>query len=182
MKGFVVVLLVLIFGIAQAQNFEHLAVGNEAIDFSLKTMEGREVQLSNLYEDNLVVLVVLRGFPEYQCPICSRQVGSLLAEAEGFSEAGATVLMVYPGKANNLDEHADEFTTDFDFPENFHFTTDPDYSMINKYGLRWDAPKEISYPSTFVIDNNGIIKYSKISTKHGGRAKTRDVLEVLKNL
>lgn len=73
-------------------------------------------------------------------------------------------------------------TNDFDFPEHFHFVLDPDYSMINKYGLRWDAPKETAYPSTFVIDKNGKVVYSKVSSTHGGRAAVEEVLGVLESL
>ena len=79
--------------------------------------------------------------------------------------------MVYPGPSEQMQEHAKEFSDDFNFPKNFYFTLDPEYSMINKYGLRWDAPKETAYPSTFVIGKNGEIVYSKISTTHGGRAE-----------
>lgn len=64
-------------------------------------------------------------------------------------------------------------------PDNFYFTIDPDYSMINKYGLRWNAPKETAYPSTFVIDKSGKIVFSKISKTHGGRAKIDEILEAL---
>lgn len=182
MKTTVLLIFVLISGMSFAQEFKHLEPGNTAIDFSLKTIGGEEVKLSEINKYRAVVLVILRGYPEYQCPICSRQVGSLLGESGMFDELDANLLLVYPGASQQLQEHATEFTEEFKFPENFYFVLDPDYSMINKYGLRWDAPKETAYPSTFVIDNNGKIIYSKISMKHGGRAKTNDVLEVLESL
>lgn len=182
MKRAIFLILVLISGMSFAQEFQHLDVGKSAIDFTLKSINGEEVSLSEINEDRTVVLVVLRGYPEYQCGICTRQVGSLLSKADVFSELGASLLLVYPGVSNQLQEHADEFTEDFQFPGNFYFTLDPDYSMINKYGLRWDAPKETAYPSTFVIDKSGEIVYSKISMKHGGRAKTDDIVEALNNL
>lgn len=182
MNSFVFVLFVLISGLSFSQNFEHLAVGEKAIDFSITTLQGEDIELSEIYKNQPVVLVILRGFPGYQCPICSRQVGSLLAEADKFAEKGAAVIMVYPGPSEQMQEHASEFSNDFDFPENFYFTLDPDYSVINKYGLRWDEPKETAYPSTFVINKMGEIIFSKISEKHGGRSKTDEVLEVLSEL
>jgi hypothetical protein len=51
--------------------------------------------------------------------------------------------------------------------------------MINKYGLRWDAPNETAYPSTFVISKKGEIVFSKISTTHGGRATNEEIFEAL---
>lgn len=182
MKRIILILLVLISGQAFAQNFENVAVGKNAFDFNLKTIQGNEIQLSEIFKSNPVVLVVLRGWPGYQCPICTRQVGSLVDNAGKFAEQGAVVIMVYPGPSDQLQEHAKEFTEDFKFPGNFYFTLDPDYSMINKYGLRWDATKETAYPSTFVVNKKGEIVYSKISTTHGSRANNDEILEALGKL
>ncbi len=157
-------------------------VGSKAPDFSLNTIQGKNIELHDLYQDRPLVLVVLRGWPGYQCPICTRQVGDLVANANKFAEQNAQVLMVYPGPSEQLQEHAREFSADFDFPENFYFTIDPNYLMINKYGLRWEAPKETAYPSTFVIDKNGEIVFAKISTTHGGRAEMEEILTALENL
>ena len=79
-------------------------------------------------------------------------------------------------------EHAKEFSEDFNFPQNFYFTLDPDYLMINKYGLRWDTSGETAYPSTFVINKEGIIVYSKISTSHGDRASNIEILTSLNKM
>ena len=48
--------------------------------------------------------------------------------------------------------------------------------MVNAYGLRWNAPKETAYPSTFILNNKGIVHYAKISQGHGDRSKAADVL------
>ena len=182
MKRIFVVLFVLISSQAFSQSFENLTVGKPAIDFKIETIQGNEVQLSEINKNHPVVLVVLRGWPGYQCPICSRQVGGLVADADNFAQLGAAVLMVYPGPSEQMQEHAKEFAEDFDFPENFYFTLDPDYMMINKYGLRWDETKETAYPSTFVFNKKGEIVFSKISKKHGGRADNKDIIEALNKL
>ena len=179
MKHLVLLLFIMISGNVFSQDFENLALGKRANDFVLKTIQGDNIQLSELNEKEPVVLIVLRGWVGYQCPVCSRQVGAFISEAEKLNEFGANVLFVYPGPSNELQAKADEFTEDFNLPENFYFTLDPDYSMINKYGLRWDAPKETAYPSTFVIGKNGKIVYSIISKTHRGRSKVDEVLEVL---
>lgn len=182
MKKLVLILLIFISIQAFSQSFEKVAVGKKAEDFKLKTIQGDEVQLKEILKSNAVVLVVLRGWPGYQCPLCTKQVGGLIADADEFSELKAVVVMVYPGPSADLQAHAKEFSEDFNFPANFRFTLDPDYSMINKYGLRWDAPKETAYPSTFVISKNGEIVYSKTSTTHGGRADNEDIFEALGKL
>jgi len=182
MKQIVVILFILISGQVFSQNFENLVVGKKAEDFKLKTIQGNEIQFSKLNKSHPMVLVVLRGWPGYQCPVCTRQVGGLIADADKFKELGAEVLMVYPGPSADLQNHAIEFSEDFNFPGNFYFTLDPDYTMINTYGLRWKAEKETAYPSTFVINTKGEIVYSKVSSSHGGRAGNTEILDALGKL
>jgi peroxiredoxin len=177
-----VFVLIMISGQLFAQSFENLSPGRIAIDFKLKTITDGEVHLSKINADHPVVLVVLRGWPGYQCPICTKQVGGLVADADRFTKSGAVVLMVYPGPSEQLQEQAKDFSEDYKFPDNFYFTLDPGYSMINKYGLRWDAPNETAYPSTFVINKKGEIVFSKISTTHGGRADNDEIFEALGKL
>lgn len=155
------------------------ALGDEAKDFELTSLGGESVKLSKLTEAGPVVLVVLRGYPGYQCPLCTRQVSDLIGKADEFKKAGAKVLFVYPGPADKLKEHAGEFVKGKDYPEHFQFVLDPDYSFTNAYNLRWDAKNETAYPSTFVLDKKSKITFAKVSKTHGDRAKTDDVLKAL---
>jgi peroxiredoxin len=157
-------------------------VGDKAPDFTLKTLDDQTVRLSDLTATGKVVLVVLRGWPGYQCPLCTRQVQDYIASASGFASAKARVVMVYPGPADDLKAHATEFLKNKQWPKEFIYLTDPAYSMVNAYGLRWDAPSETAYPSTFILDRKGSIRFAKISRSHGDRTKAADVLEEVKRL
>ena len=65
-------------------------------------------------------------------------------------------------------------------PENFQILLDPDYIVTNRYGLRWDAPRETAYSSTFVIDGQLDPSGSPGSARtHGGRANAAEILEAL---
>ena len=171
-------LSILVFSVEE----EKVKMGDKAFNFSLKTIQGDKISLKDLYREKPVVLVVLRGWPGYQCPICTRQVGDLVAEADNFTKHGATVLMVYPGPSEDLQKHAKEFSQDFQFPENFYFTLDPSYIMVNKYGLRWNEPKETAYPSTYVIDKKGKVVFVKVSNSHGGRSTPEEIFGALDKL
>ncbi len=179
MRQFILFITILFSVHGFSQSFEKVKIGEKAPDFKLNTIHGDEIQLSERNKGNSVVLVVLRGWPGYQCPICTRQVGGLMAEAEKFSKLNSIVIMVYPGPNAELQKHAKDFSEDFDFPKNFYFVVDPDYSMVNKYGLRWDAPNETAYPSTFVINKEGKIVFSKVSTTHGGRSSNEEIIKAL---
>lgn len=154
-------------------------VGDKAPDFTLNTLDRNPLQLSKTLADGPVVLIVLRGWPGYQCPICTRQVGELITHADDLKAAGANLILVYPGPADLLLDHAREFVSDENLPKNFSFVIDPDYKFTFSYGLRWDALKETAYPSTFVIDPQGIVRFAKVSKSHGDRADIAEVINVL---
>jgi peroxiredoxin len=155
------------------------AVGEKAPDFTLATIEGKTVGLSELTSKGPVVLIVLRGYPGYQCPFCSRQAQDFIQNSRAFAEADAQVVMVYPGPPRDLGLRAKEFMADKTLPNNFHLLLDPGYTFTNVYGLRWDAPRETAYPSAFLIDRNGVLIYSKVVRAHGGRATAAEILDAL---
>jgi len=154
------------------------AVGEKAPNFALTSTKGTTVRLSEA-TTGPVVLVVLRGFPGYQCPNCNRQVQDFIQSAPAFAEAGARVIFVYPGPPDQLAAKAQEFLKDRTLPDHFDMLLDPDYGFTKAYGLRWNASKETAYPSTFLIDPQGIVFFSKVVKSHGGRATAAEVLSAL---
>lgn len=158
------------------------AVGQPAPDFELPSLTGEPVRLSRLTSQGPVVLVVLRGYPGYQCPLCRIQFADLLKHAQAFADAGSRVVFVYPGPAEGLADHAREFVGKSVLPEHFFLVTDPDYQFTETFHLRWNAPHETAYPSSFVVGREGTVRFALVSKTHGGRAKTSDLLATLKML
>jgi peroxiredoxin Q/BCP len=154
-------------------------VGGQAPNFTLSTLDDRTVELKTLVQAQPVVLVVLRGWPGYQCPLCARQVQDFVAKAAEFKQRGARVVMVYPGPAEQLQARAGEFLQDKHWPADFVFLVDPDYRFTNAYGLRWEAKKETAYPSTFVIERGGKIRFAHVSKTHGDRLSAAKALAEL---
>ena len=158
--------------------------GHVAPDFELETLDGQTVKLTSLAASNPVVLVVLRGWPGYQCPICDRQVQDFIGKADEFAEAKAKMLFVYPGPAEDLKAHAREFAEwkGKQWPDSFLLALDPGYAMVNAYKLRWDEPRETAYPATFVIDSKRVVRWVDVSRTHGGRTEASQVLNKVKTL
>lgn len=154
-------------------------VGEKAPEFLLVSLDGTTVRLSDEIARGPVVLVVLRGWPGYQCPFCTRQFGDYLANASNFEKNSARVLFLYPGPADGLKEHARAFMASRELPAPFRILLDPDYSFTEAYGLRWDAPGETAYPSTFVVDRHGTVTFAQSSRGHGERVPAAAVLRVL---
>jgi thioredoxin-dependent peroxiredoxin len=150
------------------------AVGEKAPDFTLNNLDGKPVKLSDKTAKGQVVLIVLRGYPGYQCPLCNRQVKEFASKAAEFE--GKQILLIYPGPAAK----AAEFVMDKNLPANIELLIDPDYTFTNQYGLRWDAPQETAFPSTFLLDSKRMVFFSKISKTHGGRTTVPEVLSELK--
>lgn len=126
--------------------------GEKAPDFALSTVAGKSIRLSEVIPTGPVVLVVLRGYPGYQCPFCSRQAQDFIQKSQAFADAGARVVGML---------------------------LDPGYEFTKLYGLRWDAPNETAYPSTFLIDRQGVVFFSKIVKQHGGRTTAAEILDAL---
>src|ERR1700753_260320 len=61
------------------------AVGAKAPDFTLSTPSGKAVRMSSEQRGQRLVLVVLRGYPGYQCPYCVRQVHDFVGHASDFA-------------------------------------------------------------------------------------------------
>ena len=155
-------------------------VGQAAPDFTLSTLDDKPVSLAAALKEGPAVVVVLRGWPGYQCPICTKQVGDLIVRNAEFRAEQARVILVYPGPAEDLKAHAAEFAIDESLPSNFSFVLDPGYAFTNAWHLRWDAAGETAYPSSFVIDKSGIVRYAKVSRSHGGRASPAEIVNAVK--
>jgi peroxiredoxin len=155
------------------------SVGDKAPDFTLSTLKDEPVKLRTLLTEGPVVLVVLRGFPGYQCPLCNAQAGQFLGKSQKFADAKVRLVFVYPGPSDALKEHAAEFIRGKTLPENAYLLLDPAYKFTSAYRLRWDAQNETAYPSTFVIGSDQKVLFAKVSKTHGDRASAEDVLKSL---
>jgi peroxiredoxin Q/BCP len=153
------------------------STGSTAPDFTLATPTGDSISLSSQTDARTTVLVFLRGFPGYQCPYCQRQVHDFVEHASDFAAKQVTVLLVYPGPPAELDERAKEFLAKQSaMPPSIKLVIDPDYKVTNLYGLRWDAPHETAYPSTFILDKKRKVLFQKISHSHEDRTTAQEVL------
>jgi thioredoxin-dependent peroxiredoxin len=102
--------------------------------------------------------------------------------ADKLRAAGVQVLMVYPGPADDLKSHATDFLQDKNWPKDFVFVLDPDYTFTESYGLRWSGESETAYPSTFIIDTNNKVQFAHVGQDHGDRVKSAAALKALQDI
>jgi thioredoxin-dependent peroxiredoxin len=90
---------------------------------------------------------------------------------------GLQLREVFWAKKAELDQHAKDFLAkQAELPPNIVLVTDPDYTVTNLYGLRWNAFHETAYPSTFILDKKGMVVFEKISHSHDDRLSAQDAL------
>jgi thioredoxin-dependent peroxiredoxin len=155
-------------------------VGSAAPDFTLKTPQGTSVQLSTWSRGHKSALIILRGYPGYQCPYCQKQVHDFVNHAADFAAEGVPVLLVYPGAVADLGDRAKEFlASESHLPANIVLVTDPGFKVTDLYGLRWNETGETAYPSAFLLDEHRRVFFSRISTSHGDRLSAQEALEHL---
>lgn len=151
-------------------------VGDKVADFELKSLGGETVTLKSITSDGPALVIVLRGFPGYQCPLCSRQVGDFVGRAAEFAKAKTSLVFVYPGDVDDLGVKATEFLDGKELPSSVTFLLDPGYTFTNAWDLRWNARNETAYPSTFLVSQEGVVLGAKVSKSHGGRTSAADIL------
>lgn len=158
-----------------------LKVGQKVKDFELPVVgEEGYLRLSDAYKQGPVVVVVLRGYPGYQCPICNRQVSALISRARALGREAHRVVLVYPGETAKLERRAEQFMGSRRLPKPLVMVRDEGMSMVDDWGLRWDAPRETAYPATYVIDRHGRVAWTKVSQSHAQRSSVQEILAALR--
>src|SRR3569623_2010816 len=68
-------------GVMAASAAEPPKVGDPAPVINLNTLQGSEVSLKGLPKEHPIVLILLRGWPGYQCPVWTAQVHDFVSHA-----------------------------------------------------------------------------------------------------
>ncbi len=144
--------------------------------------DGKVVSSKKFLENGPLVVIVMRGFPGYDCPACSAQLADFVKQADTFKTAGAQVMIIYPGSVQDLEAKAKGFVSKQQLADSFHLVIDKDMKIVKQLGLLWDAPKETAYPTTLVADRQGTVRFLKTSRSHGGRTKAAEVVTALEKL
>lgn len=139
--------------------------------------DGGVVDMDDFRGKNKVVLVVLRGFAREVCVYCITQTEALCDNVDAFKEQGCEVFVVYPGERNRLETFLESFQT-----VSKHMGEPPigvlydqDMELVQRMGIT----SEFAIPSTFVIDERGVIRYSYVGRDIEDRPSTEQVLKAI---
>ena len=138
---FLHVILTLMLAIQPAPG-NRLTVGSKAIDFTLKTFDGKQVTLSSLRGK-----VVLLDFWASWCPPCREELPLLDILHKTYGREDFKVLTV------NIDNHPKNAVK---FLEKYSIKLTPLWDKEKKVVSAYDVRK---MPTTILIDKNGWIRY-----------------------
>jgi peroxiredoxin len=150
----------------------------------LVTSFGEKIALKS-YLGRTVVLVFTRGFVGYVCPYCSTYTAQLSAKYGEFTKQNCEVLVVYPTKENDEDKVKqfiaacnERLKDEGDGPLSLPVFLDPGLKLVASYNLQGD----LSRPSTFVLDKQGIVRYGYVGNDKKDRPAISRVLEEVKKI
>lgn len=147
-----------------------LKEGDTAPDFTTRDAEGREVRLSDLRGQK----VVLYFYPKDDTPGCTKEACSFRDASVDYAEKGIKVL----GVSLDSESSHQAFAAKYNLP--FTLLADTDHSVSDKYGVygeqRWGDKTYMGVArKTFLIDEEGKIK--KIFDKVNVEQHSDEVLD-----
>ena len=127
------------------QPMTHIVAGNMAPGFSLKSLDGKEYSLHDLFQRGPVVA----AFFKISCPVCQFTFPFLERLYKRYGGDGVSFLGISQDDARDTRDFAKEFSVTFPM-----LLDDEDgYIVSNAYGLT-------SVPTIFLIDTEGTVKVS----------------------
>ena len=139
--------------------------------------DGNSVRLQDFHGKKHVVLVFMRGFAGFLCPYCTTQTSRLIANYEAFESRGAEVLVVYPGKREDVDtfvREAQQSATETPFP----ILLDEEFEAVTFFDIR----DQLARPSTFIIDRAGNVRFAYVGYSPNDRPSIKAMLQQLDGL
>jgi len=170
-----------------------LGVGDNAPRATVKTIEGKSVELESLYGQTPLVITFYRGG---WCPFCNRALsawGEALPEIEA---AGARWIAITPEQPSYVAETGSKIAGEPDVYSDFALRA------ASAFGIAFDVDAEtrktyegygidlaarnangewrLPHPATFVVDAEGVIRFAEVHTDYRKRTEPEDVLAVLR--
>ena len=161
---------------------ERITVGQIAPDFRLLDETGTPHQLSEYRGHKNVILVFYRG---NWCRQCAAQFGTLKDLLDANARRTNQILAVSPDDREGGRKMIERVTTESGRPPGFPLLADPEFKVINRYGVFNPNPvggHKVPHPSVFVIDRSGTVRWKYLDAEKQTRPDNADILKALAEL
>lgn len=145
---------------------------------------GKLVDLSAYTGKKTVLLVFMKGFYSHGiCVYCTRQTAELGQNAKAFNDAGAEILVVYPGGEDHINAFVKsvkeyEKSDDPRFALPFKVLLDVNQDVVR--ALKIDG--DLAHPTSFILDKDGVCRYQYVGRSLSDRPKAAALLEEVKRV
>jgi peroxiredoxin len=158
-----------------------LRPGRPLPDFRAVDENGNPVRSTEIHGTAAVLLFVRGSW----CPFCSSQVEDLTVHYKDIIDLGARLIIVTPKPLQTTRRVAKFFEVEFDF------WLDEDLSVAKQLGLllesgvpdkhRTEFGDDTVWPTSVVVDRNGIIRYTELSKFIADRPRAKTLLRELRS-
>ncbi|MCF8459639.1 MAG: peroxiredoxin family protein [Flavobacteriales bacterium] len=161
---------------------DRIKEGKQLPTIELEDYDGKKLS-SNDWKGQKRLVLFYRG---NWCPICTAQVKELTDFETKFKELGVKITLISPQSHDKSRNHAKRVGMDFDFFVDVNNSAAKTLGILQENGLpagfqvlgyENDVPK----PTTFVLDENGKVIFSDLTTNYRLRTRPEDILAALKN-
>ena len=146
-----------------------MKINEPAPDFSLPDGDGKQWRLSD-HRGNVVVLLF---YPGDETPVCTKQMCSVRDRWEDYQATGAEVVGI---SSDSVESHR-KFADHHELP--LRLLSDKDRTAATLYGARSFIPGRVAR-SVFVIDAQGILRFSEVRPLGLIRPKDDAIISVIK--
>lgn len=150
-----------------------LKVGDLAPDFSLKTANREDWQLSNLRGKKNVVLAFV---PFAFSSVCSAQLPSYEVELDRFQDLDTEIVSISMDSIHSLAAWTKSMQTSFPLLSDFY----PQGQVVDLYGVRHKAG--MPERALFAINKEGYIRFIEIQESAGMMPDNENLFEALRKL
>ncbi len=151
-------------------------------DFTAVDETGKSVSSASL-RGSPAVLLFVRGT---WCPFCSKQVANLAKYYKEINDTGARLILITPSPLATTRRVADFFKVEFEFWLDESLEIANSLGLVLESAVPEDYQKEYGedsvWPTSLVIDADGIIRYTALSRFIADRPNPEKLLAVLRTL
>lgn len=170
-----------------------LKVGDKIPDFILKNAVGELVNIKNLMTEKWLVISFYRG---QWCPFCQIELRNLQKNLETMERIPSKLVAISPQTPDN------SLTTKEKNELTFEVLSDEGSLVAKKFNLVYDVPDylikiyekggvdlqymngkgkmQLPLPATYIIDNEGTIKFSFVETSAVKRMDPKDIIQFMR--
>ncbi len=161
---------------------DELKPGQPLHDFQAVDEDGNRVSSAELAGAPAILLFVRGSW----CPFCSKQVANLTKVYKEITDSGAKLILVTPKPLGMTRRVAEMFGVDFQFWLDDSLEIAKQLGLVVKAGVPDDYRKEYGedtlWPTSLVIDANGVIKFTELSRFIADRPNPEKLLKVVRGL